>query len=123
FFVERGADVRVFLESDQRLHPALRPHAHVLKTRSPKGEGWRFLASCDLVIVEYGQHYGLLELLPLLAGGKPRVIFDYHGVTPLDLWGAHNREALEKGLPQRGLVWCADAAVAHSRFTRGELLD
>ena len=27
------------------------------------------------------------------------------------------------GARWRGLVWCADAALVHSRFTRGELLD
>jgi glycosyltransferase involved in cell wall biosynthesis len=44
-------------------------------------------------------------------------------VTPTELWGAHHHEALEKGARQRGLVWCADAAVVHSRFTRNELVE
>lgn len=123
FFLDRGADVRVFVQSGQRLHPALRPHCRVMPAPEPKGEAWRFLASADLVIVEYGQYYRLLELLPLLAGGKGRVLFDYHGVTPTELWPAHNREAVEAGARQRGLVWAADAAVVHSQFTYRELRD
>jgi glycosyltransferase involved in cell wall biosynthesis len=122
FFLERGANVRVFVESDQRLHSAVRPHCHRVIDPEPAGDTWRFLTSADLVVVEYGQYYPLLGLLPLLAGGRPRILFDYHGVTPPGLWGTHNREALEKGGQQRGLVWCADAALAHSRFTKRELL-
>jgi glycosyltransferase involved in cell wall biosynthesis len=123
FFRERGARVRVFVECDQRLHPDLRPHCCRLGDPEPRGEAWRFLISADLVIVEYSQYFGSLGLLPLLAKGKPRLLFDYHGVTPPKLWGEHNREALEQGARQRGLVWCADAALAHSRFTVRELQD
>jgi glycosyltransferase involved in cell wall biosynthesis len=122
FFLERGADVRLFVESGQRLHPAVRGHAHFLARPEPKREAWQFLTTCDLVIAEYSQAYPLLGLLPLLVGGKPRLLVDYHGVTPPELWGCQNGEALEKGIRQRGLVWCADAALTHSRFTRGELL-
>jgi glycosyltransferase involved in cell wall biosynthesis len=121
FFLDRGADVRVLVESDRCLHPAVRPHCRVLAGPECNGPGWRFLSSADLVIVEYGQYYRLLELLPLLAGGKGRVLFDYHGVTPPALWASHNREAVEAGNRHRGLVWCADAAVAHSTFTCREL--
>jgi glycosyltransferase involved in cell wall biosynthesis len=121
FFLDRGADVRVFVQSGQRLDPAVRPHCRVLPAPEPRGEAWRFLSSADLVVVEYGQAYRLLELLPLLAGRKGRVLFDYHGVTPAERWPAHNREAVEAGARQRGLVWAADAALAHRRFTRHEL--
>jgi glycosyltransferase involved in cell wall biosynthesis len=121
FFLEGGADVRVFLESDKKLHPAVRLHAHCLPGPVTTGPVWDFISSTDLVIVEFGHSYSLVDLLPLLAERKPRIVFDYHGVTPLDLWGDHNREAIEKGARQRGLVWCTDAAITHSRFTREEL--
>jgi glycosyltransferase involved in cell wall biosynthesis len=121
FFLERGAHARVFVESDRDLHPAVRPHVHVLAHAQPHGLAWHFLAGCDLVVAEYGQFYPLLNLLPLLAGGRPRVLIDYHGVTPPELWGLQNREALERGLRQRGLLWCADAVLAHSRYIRDEL--
>jgi glycosyltransferase involved in cell wall biosynthesis len=131
FFVDRGAAVRVFVESDKRLHPAVRPYCRVIAEPQPSGDSWEFLSAADLIIVDYGQYYPLLELLPLLPAGafrtgeaslsRPRILFDYHGVTPPGLWEGQIREALERGAQQRGLVWCADAALAHSRFTWQEL--
>jgi glycosyltransferase involved in cell wall biosynthesis len=121
FFRERAAEVRVFVETGRRLHPAVAPCCTVLDSTEPTGPWWRYLRSADIVSVEFGQHYSLLALLPLLAGGKPRVLLDYHGITPPELWGSHNREALVQGLQQRGLAWCADATIAHSSFTQEEL--
>src|SRR5947207_12861998 len=122
FFLERGADVRVFLESDHRLHPALQNLSFnagsVLRTRTDESqheENWKFLTTADLIFVDYSQYYSLLDYLSLLGGGKARIIFDYHGVTPPHLWGDSNREGIEKGMCQRGLVWCADTALVHSR--------
>ena len=122
FFADRGADVRLFVESDARLHPGLQPYTQRFSPPRPHGPHWHFLTAADLVIVEYSQHYPLLDLLPLLAGGKSRIVFDYHGVTPPDLGGANHRDVLERGCRLRGLVWFADAALAHSRFARDELL-
>lgn len=122
FFRQHAAEVRVFLESDLRLHPALQPYSRVVPSAEPRGECWRFLRSADLVVVEFGQYYSLLSLLPLLAGARPRVLIDYHGITPPELWGAHNREALVKGLQHRGLAWAADATLTHSGYTQSELL-
>src|SRR5207244_2493917 len=62
-------------------------------------------------------------LLPALANGRTRVLIDYHGITPPALWGSHNREALEKGLAYRGLAWCADRTLVHSRCIERELLE
>jgi glycosyltransferase involved in cell wall biosynthesis len=121
FFLDGGADVRVFVESDQGLHPQVRPHCRLLAPE-PRGEGWKFLRKCDLVVVDYSQAYALLGLLPLLASERPRVILDYHGVTPPELWGGHNVEALTDGQRWRGLVGFADAALVHSRSSRRELL-
>jgi len=121
FFLDRGADIRVFVESDKRLHPAVQPHCRLVRRLQPETDSWKFLASADLVLIEYGQYFHLLECLSFLARGKPRLLFDYHGVTPTELWSDHNREALDKGAQQRGLVWCCDAAIVHSRFTDSEL--
>ena len=103
-FVERGADVRVCLESLADVHPLVETHACQMRAE-PAGEAWEFIASADLVCVEFGQYYALLGLLPLLAGGRVRVLLDYHGITPPELWDRHNREPLEKGLSYRGLAW------------------
>src|SRR5262249_15168692 len=106
----------------RRLHPALRRYTHRFTPAKAHGPHWQFLTACDLIIVEYSQHDPLFDLLPLLAGGKPRIVFDYHGVTPPKLGGPNNRDGLERGCRLRGLVWSCDAAIAHSRFAREELL-
>jgi O-antigen biosynthesis protein len=126
FFLERGADVRVFLESLARVHPLVWEHCRTIQGAEPDAETWAFLSISDLVIVEYGHFYRLLHWLPLLASAidpPPRVLIDYHGVTPTEFWGRHQREALEKGTAQRGLAWCADLALVHSQFTRKELIE
>ncbi|HEV3120221.1 MAG TPA: glycosyltransferase family 4 protein, partial [Gemmataceae bacterium] len=142
FFRERAADVRVFLEDDQHLHPGVRAHSQRLPVPQPSGKAWEFISAADLVIVEYSQYYRLLELLPLLArepreikpasvheattcassaAKKPRILFDYHGVTPPQSWPGHHRQALEKGAALRGLAWFADLALAHSEYMSGDL--
>jgi glycosyltransferase involved in cell wall biosynthesis len=121
FFLERGADVRVFVESDRRLHPALRPITRRLISPDTSGSAWEFLSTADLVIAEYSQFYSLLALLPLLDRRKTRVIFDYHGVTPPGFFSGSQREALEQARQARGWVWCADRVVSHSRFMAEDL--
>src|SRR4051794_38235076 len=81
FFLDRGADVRLFVASDDCLHPSLVAHARTVRRVQPDGPAWDFLAGADLVIAQYAQFYDLLHFLPLLAGGKPRLLLDYHGVT------------------------------------------
>jgi O-antigen biosynthesis protein len=120
-FAERGADVRVFVESDRRLHPQLRGICRRLSSPTPSGPAWEFLSRADLIIVEYSQFYSLVTLLPLLDQRKTRILFDYHGVTPAEFFSGSQREALERGSQERGWVWCADLAVAHSRFMAREL--
>jgi glycosyltransferase involved in cell wall biosynthesis len=122
FFLDRGAALRVFVHSIDHLHPRLRDCAQPVDVVEPRGPVWDFLAGADLVIAQYSQACDLLHFLPLLAGGKPRLLLDYYGVTPAYLWTSPNREALEQSLRQRGIAWCADAVVAHSEFTRQELI-
>jgi glycosyltransferase involved in cell wall biosynthesis len=121
FFLDRGANVRVFVSSVLNLNPALKPFTHRYSPAEPSGPNWQYLQSADLVCVEYSQHDPLTALLPLLAGDRPRIIFDYHGVTPPNLGGMNHRDVLERGCRNRGLVWTADAAVVHSRFAGEEL--
>ena len=123
YFHDGGADVRVFIENNQSLHPTLRGHAHVWPTPTATGPAWDFVSTADLICVEFGQFYSLLTLLPLLTGGKPRILLDYHGITPPALWGPHQREALLAGVRQCGLAWCADVVLTHSRYTWRELTD
>src|SRR5882724_10418738 len=121
FFLERGSALRVFVQSAERLHPALRGCTQPVDDVAPDGPVWDYLAGADLVIAQYTQAYELLHFLPLLAGGKPRLLLDYHSVTPPALWTGPNREALEQGVRERGVVWCGDEAIVHSEFTWQEL--
>ena len=121
YFVSRGADVRVFVSSDHRLNPDLRPYTTRFSPPRARGPHWQYLSSADLVFVEYSQHDSLFDLVPALAGGRPKIVFDYHGVTPPNLGGANHRDLLERGCRNRGLVWTADVAIVHSRFARDEL--
>ena len=122
FFTERGADVRVFLQAAERLHPDLARYVEVVDRVEASGPAWTYLEGADLVIADFAQDYDLLHFLPLLAGGKPRLLLEYHGISPPRLWPGPQRVSLEQGLAQRGLVWCADYALVHSRFTRGDLI-
>jgi glycosyltransferase involved in cell wall biosynthesis len=121
FFLDRGADVRVLIEDGRRLHENLRAHYELFDAPRISGPAWNFLESADVALVEYGHCYSLLELLPLLAAGKPRILFDYHGVTPRQFWSGPRREAAELGILHSGLTWCADAVIVHSRFCAREL--
>jgi glycosyltransferase involved in cell wall biosynthesis len=121
FFLERGVDVRLLVESDRRLVSAVRAYTSVLVADQPEPDALKFLATADLVVVDYGHFYPLLHLLPGLCGGRARILFDYHGVTPRELWTGEGRAMVEAAARWRGLVWCADFALVHSRFARQEL--
>ncbi|MGE0529366.1 MAG: glycosyltransferase family 4 protein, partial [Bdellovibrionales bacterium] len=121
FFLDRGANVRVFLEDKQFLHPALADHCTLVAGKTLPAELLEWLASADLIIAEYGQYYPLLQWLPKLAGGKPKIVVDYHGVTPPELWGQHNRQVLVEGIAQRPLLGFADRVIVHSRQTEQDL--
>jgi glycosyltransferase involved in cell wall biosynthesis len=122
FFQERGAEVRLFVQDAQGLHPDLCSCCSELREPIAEGPAWDFLRQADLVFAVYAQYHDLLQYLPLLAGTGPRVVFDYHGVTPSDLWHTPEREGLEQSARQRGYVWCADHALAASETSSNELL-
>jgi glycosyltransferase involved in cell wall biosynthesis len=121
FFLERGAEIRVFLQSLDCLHSDLRPFAQQVGEVGPRGPVWDWLADADLVIAEYARSYDLLHFLPLLVGKKPRLVLDYHGVTPARHWTGPQRDMQEQSARNRGIVWCADVALAHSQFAKKEL--
>jgi glycosyltransferase involved in cell wall biosynthesis len=76
--------------------------------------------SADLYIFNYSTYYQLIEAIRLVSHGT--VIFDYHGVTPAKIWAGAGAEIQQEGQRQVKLVRYADYAIAHSEFTRAELL-
>ena len=98
FFQERGAEVRVFVQDGRQLNPALLSCAVEVAQPNVTGPTWEYLRQADLVFAVYAQAHELLQYLPLLAGAGPRIVLDYHGVTPPDLWPVLHREGLEKSV-------------------------
>ena len=123
FFQERGAEVRVFVQDARGLHPDVRSCCVEVAEPSAEGPVWDYLRHADLVLAVYAQYFDLLQYLPRLAGEGPRIVFDYLGVTPADLWHTPQREALEQSARQRGYAWCADHVLTTSQANRRELLD
>lgn len=123
FFLDGGADARVIVESAIGAPTSVAAHCLTADPATPAGPAWDFVRSADLAVAEFGHWYPLLGWLPALAGGKPRLVVDYHGVTPAAVWGPHHAEAVERAASRRGIVWSADAIIVHSRFARAEVLD
>ncbi|MCS7044916.1 MAG: glycosyltransferase [Gemmataceae bacterium] len=121
FFHERGAALRIFLQDITHLHPALTPFTERLPAATDRGPQWEYLSQADLVIADYAQWHELLHFLPLLANERPRLVLDYHGVTPPEFGLGPQRDLLERSVRARGIVWCCDVALAHSQFAKDEL--
>ncbi|GIV98007.1 MAG: hypothetical protein KatS3mg057_2664 [Herpetosiphonaceae bacterium] len=76
----------------------------------------------SLYLFDYSTYYPLVELIRVVSDGP--VIFDYHGVTPPSLWSSSiGLSDVELGVKNVSLVAWADYAIAHSEFTRKELVD
>lgn len=120
FLRERGDAIRIYVE-----HPPEGVPDDVAPLVTPLSLG-QLIANqphfdtSDLVIYHYPAYYGLLESVRGVERGA--VLFDYHGVTPPDLWGSEvDREMLVRGQEGVRLVHYADLAAVHSPFTRSEL--
>jgi glycosyltransferase involved in cell wall biosynthesis len=82
----------------------------------------RQLWQAGLYIFDYPEYYPLLELIRDVPRGA--VFFDYHGVTPPELWtSAISRANIELGVRNLRMVGYADYAIAHSEYTRTQLID
>jgi glycosyltransferase involved in cell wall biosynthesis len=115
FFRERGADVRLFVECLRGLHPELAPGVCACPGGHVDAEGWRFLTSADLVIAVHDRPCALPHVLPRLAGGRPRIVLDYHDPVP------DSEEAPGTAGESRAMAWSADAVFVPSRFSELDL--
>ncbi len=129
FFQARGYRTLALLDHIDRRHPAeLRQHMATVAVDELRGaaenpqtrRAVRHFHSSDIYIVHYSTYYPLVEAIRLVSHGV--VIFDYHGVTPPQLWDGPGLETLVEGQRNLNLVRYADYAVAHSAFTCEELL-
>lgn len=111
-------DARLPLDA-RRSMARVDPHELGADSEHPAAE---HLRRADIVIVNYSSYYPHVELIRELRRGV--VIFDYHGVTPPELWGREwpGYSDLVRGRDNLSLVRFADYAVGHSQFTCDELL-
>ncbi|MCS6976974.1 MAG: glycosyltransferase family 4 protein [Gemmatales bacterium] len=123
FLLQRGWQIRVFLETTERLHSDLAPFIVQITAGALREseEYFRWLCESDLVLVEFGVSFGLLHLLPLLPKPGPRILAEYHGVTPPLLWPIHQRWRWEMSLRDRDLLRWADRITVLSDFAAREL--
>ena len=129
-FRERGDEVRIFVQHPpEGIAADIEPLCVVCSLSQLLGRGPELAAArehflmSDVYIYDYPNWYELIESIRGVDRGV--VIFDYHGVTPPELWGSE--EALDMlkrsvdDLP--GLLGQADFAVGHSEFTHKELIE
>ncbi len=123
--LRQGWQVRVFVESASRLHPALteRTTETTADALRKSEEDYRWLCECDLILVEFGVTSNLLRLLPSLPRPGPRILAEYHGVTPPHLWPNHLRWRWNDSLRDCDLLRWADRVTVLSRFATQELND
>jgi glycosyltransferase involved in cell wall biosynthesis len=76
----------------------------------------------DVFIFHYAVHYELFEAIQFIHHGV--ILVDYHGITPAHLWNSTDREyeRLRASQAQLQLLRYADYAIAHSAYTRDELI-
>lgn len=124
YFQQRGAEVRVFLNEIHQCRSDITENLLIIATAE---QVWRdhaqrdYLVSCDLILAEFGSSYDLLDLLPALVGEGPRIIIDYHGVTPQP-WADRSLQGdIDAACRQRSIVWSADVVLVKSQFAADEL--
>ncbi len=123
-----GYQTHIFTEHvDERLPADVRRNIVTLRLRDLQQPDGRLshavthFQTADVVIVNYSTYYELAEAIKLARGVT---IFNYHGVTPPNLWdqSAPGYKDLVRAQEQVSLVQHADYAVAHSEYMRAELI-
>jgi glycosyltransferase involved in cell wall biosynthesis len=130
FFEARSYQARIFVEHlDPRQPRELRRRmlriSHDELRHAPASELTRrareFFFSADIYVFHFPLPYALFEAITLVERGV--VLVDYHGVTPRHLWDGAEHDSFYAAVDrQMGLFRHADYLIAHSGFTRAELL-
>jgi glycosyltransferase involved in cell wall biosynthesis len=129
FFEERGYQALALLEHiDLRVPAEIRRYFVRLSYEELRQgpinpqmrRGVNHFYNSDIYVFNYSSYYALAQAMRLVSRGV--LIFDYHGITPPHLWEGPGVEDLIEGQRHIGLVRYADYAIAHSGFTRAELL-
>lgn len=122
FFQGLGCDVKVFYEDIAEPPTELRH----LFWRVRYGNLHRNCAEAEhfhksaIYVLDYPHYYELAEAIRL--AGRGLVFFNYHGVTPPELWGkVSDADLIKRSVEGGRLARHADYAIVHSNFMRQEL--
>jgi glycosyltransferase involved in cell wall biosynthesis len=123
FFMQRGDDVRVYVLDAPRNVPAeveaLTKVITLLDLIDGREEHFRL---SDLYIYHYPGRHSLMESIRGIERGT--VIFNYHNVTPPELWGSDiGREWLQQSVEGSGLAHYADLCIVDSPYNKQDLID
>jgi glycosyltransferase involved in cell wall biosynthesis len=123
FFTQRGDDVRVYVLDAPRNMPAeVAALAKVITLRDLLDGRQKHFRLSDLYIYHYPGRHPLMESIRGIERGT--VIFNYHNVTPPELWGSNiGREWLQRSVEGSGLVHYADLCIVDSPFNKQDLVD
>lgn len=129
FFQRRGDQVRIYVQDmSEDIPEDIRPlivrcSLAQLVGGSDELAGFReHFYSSDLYVYDYPNWYELIESIRGVDRGI--VVFDYHGVTPPELWQVETAlDLLERSVDELPtLLRYADYGIGHSAFTHGELV-
>jgi O-antigen biosynthesis protein len=129
FFQARGYQTLALVEHvDPRHPPEIRQHLMRITPDDLRAgpinpqtrRGVAHFQSADIYVFNYSTYYPLVDAIRMVSRGV--AIFDYHGITPPQMWEGDDSEALVEGQRQLQLAGYADYAIAHSGFTHAELL-
>lgn len=108
---------------EERLHMVAVPYAELVNgvPSAYSRRALRFFRNADLYIFHFPVPYQLFNAITAVERGV--VVVDYHGVTPPKLWdGPGHEQFMQMTRQQLALLHYADYAIAHSAFTRGEVI-
>jgi glycosyltransferase involved in cell wall biosynthesis len=122
FFRQRGDDVCIYVSYLPRgAPPGIEDLIKIVTFRDLLEGRCEHFSLSDLYIYHYPGRYSLMESIRGIDRGT--VIFNYHNVTPPELWGTHvGREWLMRGIEGLSLAHYADFCLADSPFNKQDLI-
>jgi glycosyltransferase involved in cell wall biosynthesis len=123
FFQQRGEEVCIYVSHLPRGAPTgIEGLIKIVTFRELLEGRYEHFSLSDLYIYHYPGRYPLMESIRGIDRGT--VIFNYHNVTPPELWGTHvGREWLMQGIEGISLAHYADLCLTDSPFNQQDLVE
>lgn len=121
FFLHRGDIVHIFTEQPpEGVPPDIASLCHTVTFEQLRQDRGGLFAASDVYVYHYGGRHSLMETITQVDGGL--VIFNYHNVTPPELWNWEEDQAvLRRGVEGVRLANHADLVLADSIFNLAEV--